>query len=305
MRVMPKSDIPVPRWLLFAVGIVIVVVASAMAAVAMGERLGQQRAQRVIVLDVAPVPYRSDEQALERGRYLYISRGCTDCHGTDGGGRTLVDDGKGTHLAGPNITSGNPDLAAYVEADWVRSIRHGVAPSGRPLRLMPSEDYNRLTDDDLAALVAHVRQLPPLEGHRRGTIELPLVARVLYGFGALPEAVEKIDHSLPPSPPVAAAATAGYGAYVAQMCQGCHGPKLAGGRIPGGPPDCPPATRLAPGDGSAMPRYADAAAFRAMLKTGKRPDGTPIDVMPFEPLGHMNETDATALFLYLKSLPAE
>ena len=54
-----------------------------------------------------------------------------------------------------------------------------------------------------------------------------------------------------------------------------------------------------------MPRYADVAAFRAMLTTGKRPDGTSIAVMPFEPLGHMNETDATALFLYLKSLPAE
>lgn len=58
----------------------------------------------------------------------------------------------------------------------MRSIRHGLAPSGRPLRLMPSEDYNRLTDDDLAAVVAWVRQLPPASGNLRPTIELPLPA---------------------------------------------------------------------------------------------------------------------------------
>ena len=27
---------------------------------------------------------------------------------------------------GPNLTSGNPRMAKYQEADWVRSIRHGV-----------------------------------------------------------------------------------------------------------------------------------------------------------------------------------
>jgi len=52
-----------------------------------------------------------------------------------------------------------------------------------------------------------------------------------------------------------------------------------------------------------MPRYADAAAFTKMLRSGKRPDGTPIAVMPFESLAQMSDTDATALFLYLKGLP--
>jgi len=289
------------RWLLFGLGTVVVVVATAAAGIAVGERLAVQRAQRLVKVDVQPVAYSSEAPALERGRYLYASRGCADCHGNDGGGRTLVDDGQGTRLAGPNITQGNPEMAAYTEVDWVRSIRHGVAPSGRPLRLMPSEDYNRLTDDDLAALVAHVRQLPPASGNRKGTIELPLPARVLYGFGAIPEAFEKIDHGLPPNQPVSEGPSVVHGAYVAQMCLGCHGPKLAGGRIPGGPPDWPPAARLAPGEGSVMPRYADDVAFKQMLKTGKRPDGTPIAVMPFESLAQMSDTDATALFLYLKS----
>jgi TolB-like protein len=58
-----------------------------------------------------------------------------------------------------------------------------------------------------------------------------------------------------------------------------------------------------PGDGNAMTRYADADAFARMFKTGTRPDGTPIKVMPFESLSKMNDTDIRALFLYLKSLP--
>ena len=291
------------RWLMFALGSVVVLVAAGAAAVVVGERLAVQRAQRVVEVSVQPVAYRSDEAALQRGRYLFASRGCADCHGAEGGGRTLVDDGKGTRLAGHNITRGNPELAAYTEVDWVRSIRHGVAPSGRPLRLMPSEDYNRLTDDDLAAVVAWARQLPPASGNLRPTIELPLPARVLYGFGAIPEAFEKIDHRRPPSQPVPEGATADYGAYVAQMCMGCHGHDLAGGRIAGGPPDWPPAARLRPGEGSVMPRYADAAAFTKMLRTGKRPDGTPIAVMPFESLAQMSDTESAALFHYLKGLP--
>ena len=219
-----------------------------------------------------------------------------------GGGHTLVDDGKGTRLAEPNITQGNPALAAYKPEDWVRSIRHGVAPGGRVLRLMPSEDYNRLTDDDRAAVVAYARQFPPLEGNPHGIIELPLIARVMYGFGAIPEAVEKIDHRLPPSPPLAEGPTALYGSYVAQMCLGCHGAKLEGGKILGAPPDWPAAARLAPGTDSVMPRYADKAAFLSMLKSGKRADGSAIAVMPFEALAKLSENDATALHAYLTSL---
>jgi mono/diheme cytochrome c family protein len=290
------------KWVKFAGSAVALLVAGVAVAIAAGEWLGQRRAHRKIDLVVAPVAYRGDIAAVERGRYLYSTRGCTDCHGDSGGGRTLVDDGHGTHLAGPNITLGNPAIAAYREVDWVRSIRHGVGADQRPLRLMPSEDFNRLTDDDLAAIVAYVRQLPPAHGREHATLELPLPARVLYGFGAIPEAVEKIDHRLPPSAPVAEAANVEHGAYVAQACKGCHGATLAGGRIPGAPPQWPPAARLAPGDGSVLARYPDAASFMTLFRSGKRPDGRPVAVMPFASLGRMSDVDLQALYLYLKSL---
>ena len=292
------------RWLKWGGVIVLVLVLALGAVIATGLTMGEQRIARRIDIKVEPVPSRTEAPAVERGRYLYNSRGCVDCHGDNGGGATLADDGKGLKLAGSNLTSGNPRMATYQAVDWVRSIRHGVGADRRALRLMPSEDYNRLTDADLASIVAYVRQLPPQSGNETGTVQLPLPGRVMYGLGGIPEAVLKIDHNLPPAKPVAEGVTVEHGRYVAQMCAGCHGDKLQGGKIAGAPPDWPAAARIAPGEGSAMPRYKEADAFVAMMRSGKRPDGSAIGVMPFGSLKTMNDTDLRAMHLYLAQLPA-
>jgi mono/diheme cytochrome c family protein len=242
----------------------------------------------------------ADAPALARGRYLFQTRGCTDCHGTDGAGRTLVDQG-GLKIAGPHIGNGAGSVTArYESTDWVRAIRHGIAPGGRPLLIMPSQDYNRLTDADLGAMVAYLRQLPPAQGGA-AVLQLTLPMRVLYGFGAIPDAASIIDHRVQPVPD---GPSVEHGRYVAQMCTGCHGPGFSGGKIPGGPPDWPAAANLTPGAGSAMGRYADAAAFARMMKSGQRPDGSKIAVMPFAALSAMNDTDLEGMYLYLKTLPA-
>jgi cytochrome c5 len=99
-------------------------------------------------------------------------------------------------------------------------------------------------------------------------------------------------------------ATVEHGAYVAQLCKGCHGETYSGGPIPGGPPHWPPAANLTPGEGTAMKRYDTLAKFAAMLRTGKRPDGSDVDrAMPFETLRALNETDVEALYAYLGTLP--
>ncbi|HVE53315.1 MAG TPA: cytochrome c [Ramlibacter sp.] len=269
-----------------------------------GLQLADRKMQRKVDVKVQPVAYTSDAAAVERGRYLFTSRGCVDCHGANGGGRTFVEQGDSLKIRGPNISPAPGGVVAgYRPEDWVRTIRHGVAPSGRPLMVMPSEDYNRFTDADLAAVVAYVRSLPPAEGGA-AEIVLPLPARVLYGFGGMHDAAGKIDHSLPPSQPVTEGLNVAHGAYVANTCLGCHGPQLAGGRIPGTPPDWPPASNLTPGEGTVMVRYADAEALLRLFKTGKRHDGSAVKVMPFNSLREMSDTDVRALHLYLRGLPA-
>lgn len=272
------------------------------AALSLGSMLGEQKRQRKVDVAVQPVAAATDPEGIARGRYLFRSRGCADCHGSAGEGREFVNDGKGMRLAGPNITPGGP-VGHYTAQDWVRVIRHGVKADGRAAFIMPSEDYNRFTDADVAAIVGYARTLASRTGGA-AIIELPLPVRVLYGLGAIRDASEKIDHQLPPGQPVAAAVNAQHGAYVANMCIGCHGPGLSGGSIPGGPPDWPDAANLTPGPGSAMARYPEVQTFVTMLRAGKRPDGSAIKVMPFDSLRELNDTDALALYAFLKTIPA-
>ena len=52
------------------------------------------------------VPLREDVASIERGRYLFASRGCADCHGANGAGHTFINDPNGLLVRGPNLTSG-------------------------------------------------------------------------------------------------------------------------------------------------------------------------------------------------------
>lgn len=289
------------KWAVLATGSVAVLGASALA---LGSVVGDQKAQRQVRVAVDPLPYVNDTAAVERGRYLYMSRGCTDCHGASGAGREFINDGKGLRVAGPNITTGPGGVVGdYRPVDWVRTIRHGVKPDGRPALIMPSEDYNRLTDADLQALVAYLRQMPPVAGNA-AVVELPPPVKVAYAAGLLKDAAEKIDHALPPARPVPEGVTVEHGAYVASMCIGCHGASLAGGRIPGAPPDWPAAANLTGTPDGAMATYRSAQAFAEMMRTGRRPDGSSVSpVMPFGSLKELSEVDMQALHAYLSSLP--
>ncbi|HYJ96837.1 MAG TPA: cytochrome c [Burkholderiaceae bacterium] len=262
---------------------------------------GERKRQRVVALPALKTPALIDDAAArERGAYLYASRGCVDCHGANGAGRVFVDNGS-LRIKGPAIHTGPGSVTlAYKPEDWDRALRHGVKPNGTPAMIMPSEDYNRFTDADLVALVAYARTLPPAGGGA-AEITLPLPVRALYGAGAIKDAADKIDHSLPVQQPVTEGVTLEHGQYVANMCKGCHGAELAGGKVPGGPPDWPPAGKLTRGEGNAMDRYASADSMIAMFRSGKRADGSAVQVMPFESLAKMSDTDLRALHLYLTS----
>lgn len=284
----------------------IIAAVAGLAALAAGLALwwGEHKIDRRVDVRVVPVAYaKPTPQVLQQGKYLFESRGCGECHGKDGAGRVLLDEG-GLYVRTPDITPARVSMVAnYTEADWVRAIRHGIDPAGRALLIMPSEDYARMNDGDLAALVAYIRSLPPGRGEI-GEVRLPTLVRAMYGIGVFKDASEKIDHRLPPPPVIPVGETPEHGGYVAAMCMGCHGPTFSGGRIPGAPPDWPPASNLTPGEGTVMPRYASVEAFAAMLRTGKRPDGTPVSkVMPFESLAHLNDTDVKAMHAYLGTLP--
>jgi len=281
------------------VALLIVIAAVAGGALWMGER----KLVRQVDVRVVPVAYTRDRAALQQGKYLFESRGCSECHGSDGRGVAFVDKPE-MRVKSPNITSGPGGVvSSYNEGDWVRAIRHGVSPAGHALFLMPSEDYNRMSDPDFAALVAYLRALPPAKGEP-AEVRLPFIVKALYGAGVIKDASEKIDHKRAPPAPVPVGATLEHGAYVAATCRSCHREHLEGGPVAGAPPEWPPAANLTP-SGGVMARYDNAEKFVAMMRTGKRPDGSKVnDAMPFMSLRNMNDTDLNAVYAYLRSLPA-
>ena len=246
-----------------------------------------------------PLAVRTDAATVERGRHLYVSRGCVGCHGEGGVGKLLFDAGPVARIVPSNLTRAMAD-AAYTDDALAAAIRHGVRPDGTPLVFMPVGDYMDLDDADTAALIAYLRTLPPSDNDPGRTVVRPL-GRVLNLFGKFPMTpADGIDHAPRPrvAPPVAA--TPEYGAYLAQVCTGCHLPDFTGGIVM--VPGTPPTANLTPHP-DALGGWSRDDFLRAM-REGVRPDGRALDpMMPWREFGTMTDTELEALWAHFGTLP--
>lgn len=261
--------------------------------------------QRTWKINETALALPTDATAIEAGRHLAVTRGCTDCHAADMGGQVIMSASPIGQLAAPNLTGGNGGVvAAFTVTDWEHAIRHGVRPDGRALLLMPADEMNRLTDEDTADLIAWLRQLPPVNRATQPTFVGPL-GRALLAFGKLPLiAASRIDQHAAHVARITPAADASYGSYLAQGCVGCHGPHLSGGTIPGMPPQTPKAANLTPEPVTGMGRWSKADFYRA-LREGRKPDGSALDpFMPWKSVGLASDTELDALWAYLRTVPA-
>ena len=73
-----------------ALAIMVALIAAALFA---GDQLARYKMQRKVDVAVKGVAFRDDAAAIERGRYLFASRGCVDCHGAKANGAVFLDDG--------------------------------------------------------------------------------------------------------------------------------------------------------------------------------------------------------------------
>lgn len=191
------------RWLGWILAVVLAVAIVALVAI---YATSGWRINRTYAVEPEPVsiPAADDRAAIARGEYLVkaITK-CVDCHGAGLGGDTFNDDLLFGRLIASNLTAGEGGVGRdYTDADWVRSIRHGVGPDGKPLLFMPSVEYYPLSDADLGALIAYVKSVPPVDnpdlpGNRVGPL-----GRFLFLSGQLDLLpAEKIDHDAPgPTP---------------------------------------------------------------------------------------------------------
>ncbi len=252
-------------------------------------------------IEVADLAVPDDPASVERGRHVATAVAkCIDCHGDDLGGKVMVEDPMFGTLAGPNLTGGAGGIGGGLSVgDWVRAIRHGVGRDGEVLVAMPSDEYALLGRDDLAAVIAYMRSLRPVDREVPETTLGP-VGRVLVLAGELPLSAERVDHDapLPYAPP--SGPTAEYGRYLVEVgCVGCHGPGLSGGPMPGAPPDATVPTNITP---TAIGDWTVEDLGRA-LREGKRPDGSTLDrFMPWPTMSTLTDEEVAAMHAYLQTV---
>jgi mono/diheme cytochrome c family protein len=135
--------------------------------------MGQVSVAIALLLVLFAGPLHAETQ-LERGRYLVETlAGCGNCHtprGPNGplndkkfAGGEIIKHADFTAVT-PNIT---PDpqtgIGKWTDDQIALAIREGRRPDGRLLGpAMPSRSYRHLADEDVEAIIAYLRSVPPV-----------------------------------------------------------------------------------------------------------------------------------------------
>jgi mono/diheme cytochrome c family protein len=245
--------------------------------------------------------FTTDSSKLALGKHLSIIKGCTECHGSKFQGGFIINDPKVGVVYAPNLTRGKGGkVAHYTDEDWVRSVKHGVNPAGKGLWIMPSHEYDLLSEEDLAAVISYVKIQEPVDSEPVPNSLGPL-GRVLLNFDKLPLlAAEEINHGPKETvKKVAIEETTAYGEYLITSCIGCHRNDLKGGEpiAPGFPkvPDITPSGKLV--------KYTE-ADFIQILRTGIAEDGRQVNPkdMPWTMTKELTDLEIRAIYKYLQSL---
>ncbi len=252
-----------------------------------------------IQTEAFPIP--QDSATLALGAHLTLIKGCRDCHGDNLAGRVLIDDPGLGKIVTANLTRGKGGIGReYTDEDWVKALRHGVSKANTPLLVMPSEETTRLTQHDLAAVIAYCKSVPPVDQELPVSKVKPL-GRTLAYFGKLPLlAAEVIDHSQKAVTDIDKTVSADYGKYLSVSCVGCHKTNFKGGDpiLPGSP-------QVADLTSTGNVAKWTEEEFIQTLRTGKTPEGKQMqnEFMPWQMTKAYADDELKSLYLFLKEQP--
>ncbi|MBI4736652.1 MAG: cytochrome c [candidate division NC10 bacterium] len=262
----------------------------------------------------APMP-----DLVTRGKYVFGAAGGCGCHTEpkgplNAGGRRY--DGPFGTVYSSNIT---PDrqtgIGAWTDEQIITAIRLGRRPNGQ--RLIPVHPYtvfNGMAEEDLRALVAYLRTVPPVNRPNRSKqITVPLFESVFLPAWLAAFAAKETP---PPTAPTSGQARGEYLVRAVGHCGECHTPRgvthatdnsrfLAGN--PKGP-DGDPVPNITPDKDTGLGWSEEEIAN--FLGSGNKPDGDMAgglmgEVIQGTSAGYkdLSKADRLAIARYLKTIP--
>jgi cytochrome c553 len=272
-------------------------------------------------------------ERLTRGSYLVNqAMGCGTCHTTKVGGTFLGGERTDRFLAGndvempsygfkfwiPNIT---PDketgIGAWTDDQIMRAIRDGIGRDEHLLfPMMPFNSYQHVSDEDLRAIVAFLRSVPPVKAERK-------IKENEFGFLAEFFINRGIAHHLPAKSvaPPDKSNQVKYGEYVMRLghCWECHSHSGMGATDVGekgflsGSEDADELPgvgkvymrNLTPDPETGLGKYS-ADQIKQAIRTGHRLDGKPMAPPMSMFIPHFSgiaDEDLDALVAFIKSIP--
>lgn len=201
---------------------------------------------------------------VARGKHLATVMGCVSCHGAKLDGHLFEENPRFALVWSSNLSR---ILPGWSDRQIEAALRTGKRPNGSALWFMPTFAQRALSRDDMAALIAWLRTVPPSGRDHPPIRPGPLFREaVSHGFSDSAAMALRLAARVPADAGPANA----QGRYLATIaCAECHGPDLTGPRVaaPGEPPDLVVAAAYTP------------AAFARLLKTGIKQDGRPAGEM--------------------------
>ena len=238
----------------------------------------------------------SDSASLVLGERIVRMR-CAGCHSDGLKGRVFFDEPNIARLVAPNVPA---KLKTLTDAEFAGFLRSGVRKDGTSPFVMPPPGFYHISDADLGALIAYLRSMPVIDNPLPAN-SYRAMGRFGIAIGQFKTSVASFDTTVERVGQDPAWATTRHGEYIARMiCTECHGLRLTG-------------DSAAAGGDARSPSLAGAVGytpeqFVTLLRTGTpRDPATKLGLMAEmakESLTHFTDDEITAVYGYLKTLPA-
>lgn len=273
------------RWFGFLAGLLILVVILAVAWIWIASSLAMGRTHEGVPEKLLTP---TAAQLADAPRQLKIL-GCISCHGEGLRGDILFSEPNVADVYAPNLT-----LIAAKASDQqlARAIRQGIGTDGRPLFAMPSAQYARLGDTEVAALIAAIRALPA-GGKQVAPINVGPIGRLGLATGKFPSQPEEIERFRADMPAYVGAQFEEGRKLAMVNCAECHGPSFKGGE---------PKPGLKAPDLVVAGAY-DLPEFRRLFRTGVPTGNRKLKMMSDiarRDLSHYTDAEIAAIHAYLQ-----